>query len=226
MQTKDSLGSFRSLGPFNFPNTEYRRLRFNETFGSSCDCTSDSAVVHNDCFDAARLEGLDKDRIWTAANRASPWRGAPPLRLGRDYIPLDSSPADGPGLRRLRELPSELVALVYEYSSDSLFWRYNACRDTARRLRASAPEVLSISVSMVLGWERGMSPSLASQHNERVKVRLTIDSFGLKRIEKFEEEPRYQQRRTGRHAFIILEPHEARITKVHFKVKSLATGLQ
>lgn len=216
---KDGLRPFRCLDFSNSPNTEDVRLRFDELSGFPDNVASDSATVHNDCFDAVRPRRMDDERLWIAAIRAAPWPHAPHLRLRRDYIPLDPSLADGLGMGGLRKLPSELLALVHERSPDSLFWRYNACLNTARSLRTCAPEELSTSVSKVLAWDRGTSASLVSQPIKHTKVRLTIDAFGLKRIEHFEEDTRYQTRRSTYNAFVILEPHEARSTKVHFKVK-------
>lgn len=222
MQMKDGLKPFRCLDFSNNPNTEDVRLRFDELSGFPDNVASDSASVHNDCFDAVRPRRLDDERLWIAAIRAAPWPHAPHLRLERDYIPLDPSLADGLNMGGLRKLPSELLALVHERSSESLFWRYNACLNTARNLRACVPEELSTSVSRVLKWERGTPPSLVSQTSERTNVRLTIDAFGLKRIEHFEEDTGYQTKPSTYNAFVILEPHEARSTKVHFKVEFMA----
>ena len=217
---KDSRKPFHCLDPCNYPCTEDVRLPREEWPGLLDNAASSAAIVHLDCFEAVRWRRrIDDERLWMAAIRVTPWPWAPTLHLRRNYIPLDSSLADGLGLGILRELPSDIGALVYENSSDCLLWRYNACLNTARRLRAFAPEELSTSASNVVKWERGAPPSLAPQSDERAKVRLTIDAFGLKRIEHFEEDPRHQARRSERHAFIILEPHEARSTKVHFKVK-------
>ena len=213
---KDGQKPFRCLDLSNSPCTEDVRLRREEWPRLFDNAASAAKTVHIDCFDTLRPGSL-----WMAATLVTLWPSAPDLHLKRDYIPLDPSLADGLGLVMLRKLPSEVGALIHEHSSDCLLWRYNACLTTARRLRASFPEELSTSLAHVDGWERGTSPSLASQPKERAKVRLTVDAYGLKKIEHFEEDSRYgsRPRRTDNYAFVILEPHEARSTKVHFKVK-------
>lgn len=110
--------------------------------------------------------------------------------------------------------------MVHEHSSTSLFWRYSAALDLARVLHAVPPNNLSVPLLKVKAWERGARPEVEEIPDRPHDVRLTIDSYGIRRIERLARGSWYQRRRTDHLAFVILEADKVQDITTHFKVCS------
>lgn len=150
----------------------------------------------------------------------TPWRQAPDLFLQvRDITPNISS-ASALGIGRIRDLPPEILRIVHEHSSTSPFWRYSAASDLAQALCSIPPNDLSVPLLRVRAWERGCCPEVEEIADRLHAMRLTIDSYGIRRIERLAGSLRYQQRRTNHLAFVILEADKMQDVTAHFKVCS------
>ena len=185
-----------------------------------CAASTESSTVHSECLKvvAKRLEG---DALWVATQWATPWRQAPDLFLEVRDIAPDKSLASGLGIGKIKDLPPEILGMIHEYSSTSPFWRYSAALDLARVLRAAPPNDLSIPLLRVEAWERGGRPEVGEVPDHRLQaVRLTIDCYGIRRIERLVGSPRYRQRRTDHLAFVILEADKIQEVTARFKVCS------
>lgn len=136
----------------------------------------------------------------------------------RDVVP-DMLLASGLGIGGIGGLPTEVVRMIRDHSSSSLFWRYSAVLDLTRALRAAPSDALSVPLARVRMWERGRHPEIEEAPGRPQAVRLTIDSYGIRRIEALAGSPSYQQRRTDQLAFVILEADKIQGVTAHFKVR-------
>lgn len=183
-----------------------------------CAASTESSTVHSECLEiVAKRQG--KDSLWVATQWVIPWRQAPDLFLERDITP-DISLASHLGIGRIRDLPPEILRMIHGYSSTSLFWRYSAALDLARVLNAAPPNNLSVPLLKVKAWERGARPEVEEIPDRLHDVRLTIDSYGIRRIERLARGSWYQRRRTDHLAFAILEADKVQAITIHFKVCS------
>ncbi|KAH8654723.1 hypothetical protein BGZ61DRAFT_524174 [Ilyonectria robusta] len=176
-------------------------------------------VVH--CFDVvAQRCKLDDylDHLWIATAWRTPWRQAPNLRLEEPAITLDLARADDLGIPRMRVLTPEILRMVHGYSATSLFWRYSGALDLVRRLSTSSlDELLSVPLCTVSAWKRG-PPVLSKTVRQLPVFRLTIDSYGIREIERLPERPRFQRWRTDSLAFVILEQSYLQGVTARFKI--------
>lgn len=201
-----------------------------------CDSDAETATVHSDCLQLfAREYKLEDvlDRLWVIAAWRSPWRGAHNLRLAeaRLFMP-DLSAAEALDLLKLRDLPPEILNWIRIYSPTSLFWRYSSVLELARGLsKAAASEsackdILSIPLPLIWTWKRGelpvsIAPSEVSAPAISPKapiIRLTIDSYGLREVERLQEKPPYRTWRSDHLAYVIVEEHSLKHAVMHFKV--------
>lgn len=108
-------------------------------------------------------------------------------------------------LPELLGMPPEIKQMVQGYSQSSLFWRLTAALDLAMRFNAMPPSNFSsVPVRQVAEWERGCVPTQSQALGHVPVVRLTIDSRGIRKLERLPAgEPQYSSRRSNNLIFII-----------------------
>ncbi|SPO07084.1 uncharacterized protein DNG_09778 [Cephalotrichum gorgonifer] len=170
-----------------------------------CAASPEAATLHLECFEAFRqayapVDALD--RLWRAASWRRPWRSAPAVVLPeRGTIGAVEAVAAKCGLPELSRMPPEIIHMVRGYSESALFWRLVAALDLAVQFKTGPPGSLhSVALFQVAGWKRGCgSPPTSSDDLDGHRViRLTIDSRGIKEIERLPaSEPHYSSQSGG-----------------------------
>ena len=148
------------------------------------------------------------DRLWRAASWRKPWRDAPVLVLPEEAAASLSSVAivaEKHGLPELSRMPPEIQRMVRDYSTPALFWRLTAALDLAARFEnGPASDMVSLSLRDVAGWERGSDPARSEDLLRLLPItRLTIDSWGLRKLERLQYKPRFSNRRFDNMVFIV-----------------------
>lgn len=158
-----------------------------------CNATDESVTVHLDCI---RLFGKtcsaqDKfRRLWIAGTRMYPWRDTQSLMLDPVlYAPTDMI-SSAAGFQRT--LLPEVAGLIGSHlQSNHILLRFCKVIQLARYLSLAEPgKAVTYPLCEVLSWSRGTSPILAKQGQiiDR-RMRLTIDSRGIKSIERVSDSP-------------------------------------
>lgn len=239
--TQDSSACRLTSTPFRYPMAEFSSYYVDGWFLcrlSYCHETEkspESVTLHHDCFEilGQAYEGADKlDRLWTFALWRKPWRQA-----SRIFLPQRPdicsrglrTVAKKLGLPFLEMFPVEIACIVCEYSEAAPFWRLASALDLAGEFSATevAGNTTSHALRRVASWERGREPVLCREQRRLPIIRLTIDTFGIKRIERLpDDEPPYSRTRFDELAFVI--EHQADIgpgrVAVLFKVGVYLTG--
>ncbi|RDA88404.1 hypothetical protein CP532_5569 [Ophiocordyceps camponoti-leonardi (nom. inval.)] len=214
-------GSFRitSSGGFEIPydeNLEYCR----DPDCSYCLSAPDSCTVHVLCLklfirqpdfkkEADPKEITDKlRRLWVAATWTSPWHGA----IAPDVEPYVHYRSDRDLRGMLDHLPQimslipELSSMIWEFCASSSLWLYSAVLDLYDELSVSKlRRQPSIPLIKIKSWARSHQP----EYNDNTTtpgsdfLRLTIDSRGLRRIERLKERPSRNNSRSDFKAFIV-----------------------
>jgi hypothetical protein len=113
-----------------------------------------------------------------------PWRQAPDRFLDVRDITPDISLASRLGIGRIRYLPPELLHIAYKHLLASLFWGYSVALDLALVLCTTLPSELSVPLLRARAWERGGCLEVEEILDRLHAVRLIIDSYGIRRIER------------------------------------------
>ncbi|KAM4066686.1 hypothetical protein HRG_000747 [Hirsutella rhossiliensis] len=163
-----------------------------------CAAAPESATLHTDCLSVFRAKSRALDaksslaRLWTAATWRSPWHRAPVLHLlpAVDVSAGLAHAAAAWNLPQLPRLPPELVGMIHRQSHQSPLWRHSSASELACALsEAYDHEPLTVPFNRIEHWRRGELPKTAEAPrggtNEGL-VRLTIDSHGLRRIERLQ----------------------------------------
>lgn len=185
--------------------------------------------MHSDCFEfVAQRCRLDDylDHLWVVTAWRTPWRKAPHLRLEETAVTPDFSMLDDVGISRMRLLPPEVLQMVHGHSATNLFWRYSAASELAKRLNAAlSDQLLSIPLCTISTWNRGGEPVITETDYHLPIVRLTIDSRGIKKIERLPEYPWFKRWRTDGLAFVILHQSCLEGVTAHLKVITLPSQI-
>ncbi|KFA81328.1 hypothetical protein S40288_08298 [Stachybotrys chartarum IBT 40288] len=78
-------------------------------------------------------------------------------------------------------------------------------------------DLISIPLSEILAWERGGLPVLAYATPPKPIVRLTIDSHGVRKVERLPKKPLYRGQRSDSAVFVILEENSLKRITMHCK---------
>lgn len=181
-------------------------------------------MVHADCLELFLRECTASEplnQLLAVAAWRVPWRWAPHLFLDdADVLLPTSSVAEGIGMPGLGLLPLEIIQAIRNYSADSFYWRYITALDLGRYLSAFAPEsLISAPLNAISTWDRGAGLDLAVASPQRPFMRFTIDSHGIKRIERLPIKPLYSGwRRSESKTFVILSESQLERITIHFKV--------
>lgn len=186
--------------------------------------------IHSDCLNLFREECKTEDaldRLWRAAVSRSPWRGAPNFDLDQDTkltVELVHEKAKSFGVSGLTLLPPELILMIRDYSKSGMFWRYISALSFSRELSAapintdlsSAPT--SMPLDSISAWVRGREPLSFQSPDHLPLVRLTVDSRGIRQIERLPHRPSFHPWRSDNMAFAIQEESQLKDITTQFKV--------
>ena len=148
------------------------------------------------------------DRLWRAASWRVPWRDAPAVVLPEEAAASPRSVAivaEKHGLPELAGMPPEIQRMVRDYSASALFWRLTAALDLAARFESGPTvDLVSLPLRDVVSWERGSDPARSEDLLHHLPIiRLTIDSRGLRKLERLQDKPRFSHRRFDNMVFIV-----------------------
>ncbi|KAF5006175.1 hypothetical protein FDECE_7450 [Fusarium decemcellulare] len=227
----DSTACSKRLGPWIFPNYGHR-LRGIETVSicrkpdcSRCTVSAEASTVHSDCFEfvarRCKLDDYNLDYLWVVTAWRAPWRQAPHFGL-RDTEVVEP---DWPVLdcldisRNLALLPPEILGTIRRYSATSILWRFNAASKLTRQFPvALSDSLLSIPLYTIAAWKRGGQPVTTEGHQLPI-IRLTIDSWGIREVERLPSYPQFKTWRTDSLVFVILDQAYLKDVTALFKVK-------
>lgn len=206
-----------STRPFLYPGNDYRLRAIDGWFlcrrprCQQCAASPEAATTHLECFELftrtyTRVDALE--RLWREASWRKPWRQAPAIVLPEVTNVTSgavTTVAKRYGLPELLRMPPEIRQLVRDYSQSSLFWRLIAALDLATQFDAiPLSNFSSIPLRQVAEWERGCVPIQSEALDHLPIVRLTIDSRGIRKLERQPAgEPRYSSRRFDNMVFVI-----------------------
>ncbi|CAH0048133.1 unnamed protein product [Clonostachys solani] len=178
-----------------------------------CKHASRAVGVHSDCFALFQQECVLEDaldRLWVAVLSRSPWWFALNARVDRRAdcpLELIHEKADKFGLSAWRLLPPELTHMIQDSSESALFWLYLSAlsfiRDLPGEDSSDGSSHISVPLSNVLAWTRGSAPIITLEEEGPPIVRLTSDCRGLKRVERLDNMPTYQDWRSDTMEFAI-----------------------
>lgn len=231
----NSTAFSQRLGPYIFPGYGHRIrgkdgiLLCRKPACSLCAVSPEASTVHSDCYEfVAQRSNVDRslDYLWVVTAWRTPWRRAPKFRLEETVVKSDWSVFDHVNISRMRLLPPEILKMIYEYSATSIIWRFNAASEVIQRLTIpSSDHLLSIPLHKVSAWKRsGQLRTTETAHNLQV-VRLTIDSQGIREVERLPGNPPFRRWRTDDLVFVTLNHELLDGAITHFKFGSLRLEL-
>ncbi|EHK48111.1 hypothetical protein TRIATDRAFT_165237, partial [Trichoderma atroviride IMI 206040] len=175
---------------------------------SQCnDGALDAATIHVDCYNLFRQRckaGDSLHRLWLTAAWRRPWHGAPSFRLAPDADANKTMQlaATACSLPQLTALPAEILHIIGAYAQPSPLSRYRTVIDLAAdwdgRALSWQP---SLPLSRIVSWERDSNAVVES--GLVPIVRITIDCWGLKRIEKLADYPPFAGKRSDTEVYIV-----------------------
>lgn len=128
------------------------------------------------------------------------------------------------GVPLLHTLPQELLEIIRSHSQHSLLWRCIPVLRLAAHISATTPEpLLPLPLRDLHYWERnGMLQRVTASHSPLPTLRLTVDSGGIRKVERLLDRPQYAGECTSRSAFIVVHEDSASGVVAQLKVRSLA----
>ncbi|MBE3041144.1 hypothetical protein IMZ48_00865 [Candidatus Bathyarchaeota archaeon] len=214
-----STGGWLSTRPFLFPDYSHTSRAVDgwslcrRPGCIQCAVSPEAATTHIECFELFTRTYMQidaRDRLWRAAAWRKPWREVPTMVLREDeHVTAESvaTVAKEYGLPQLPGLPVEIRQIIRSHSESALFWRLTAALDLAAQFHATpTSDHTSVPLRDVTGWERGCLPSLSKDSHHLRIIRITIDSCGIKKLERLPAgEPRYSNRRFDTKVFVIMD---------------------
>ncbi|EGX91146.1 hypothetical protein CCM_05304 [Cordyceps militaris CM01] len=179
---------------------------------SKCVGELESVTVHRDCFQlflqqTREHKHITAHHLWYAAHARYPWRGFWPLPLtilDHDAASLALAHAATHWHMPWDMLPSELMLLICDNLRHTTFWRYALAKEFIRKLIAGANVSMpSMTVLSQIGsWQRG-SAYRPAMPGDGSYFRLTIDSYGLREIERLADVPPRSPIRSETYAYVV-----------------------
>lgn len=179
--------------------------------------------MHVDCYNLFRQRCKASDslyRLWLSAAWRRPWLSAPSLRLAPDADVNETMQlaAAACSLPQLTAVPAEILHMIGEYAQPSPLSRYRTVIDLAAdwngRELSWQP---SLPLSKIASWERDRHAVVKSDLLPIVKI--TIDCWGLKRIERLTDYPPFAGNRSDTEVYIIETQDRLRDVTVQFQVR-------
>lgn len=184
--------------------------------------------MHSDCFKLFKeMCTLEKalPRLWTIAAWKNPWRRAPPINFCTIKTEISRKALSGAAekccILELNKLPLEILEMVRDLSCDATFWRYISVLGLAEQVSATqAEDLVEAPINQISFWERG-TRHLQMAHKASPQIlRLSIDSRGIRRVERLREYTDPAGMASGCFAFIIEDEKDLRGVIAQFKVFS------
>ncbi|KAL7932360.1 hypothetical protein V8C35DRAFT_308166 [Trichoderma chlorosporum] len=226
--------AIRVVCPQQFPGDQDRRLSPRESrrrsffnwdrFDVTYEEEPESATIHTDCFNLFRRSCTDEQaihRLLLAAVWRSPWAGAAKFEVATTYdvtglIQLAAKACDMP---RLETMPTELKGLVWQelITQPSTVTRYHSVMSLAAdSSRQDFNQQATVPIGNVGPWERGQAPANEEQDLAPF-IRITIDSQGLKRIERLAQRPELISQASDTELYIVENQADLESIKVQFQ---------
>ena len=156
------------------------------------------AVIHYECYIVFIAELKNRmpkaaalGKLWRLSSWRKPWKMAPELHLKQpDYLHIDLD-WERLGLMagglRLSQLPIELLIEIWELSSNAMLWRVAAVLHSTST-KHSLP-LITTPLNKIQCWSRydKNGPQLTQEPGGQ--IRLIIDSFGIRAVDRFEKPP-------------------------------------
>lgn len=181
--------------------------------------------MHFECYEfIAQRSNIDRslDYLWVVTAWRTPWGRAPKFRLEEKVVKSVSSVFNHVNIPRIRSLPPEILQIIYEYSATSIIWRFNTASEVIQRLTIpSSDHLLSIPLHKVSAWKRSGQPRTTETAHNLPVVRLTIDSQGIREVERLPGNPPFRRWRTDDFVFVTLNHEFLDGAVAHFKVTRL-----
>lgn len=181
-------------------------------------------MMHTECFELFKQqrhchEPGTMDQLWRFSAWRKPWKQAPSLLLPENRETISNASlatmAKVYGLPRLSDLPYEICSLIRQHSASALLWRFASVLDIATQLSVVTchePERMPL---VSISWERGKRPVTGEPSIQNVLV--TIDSRGIRNIERFEDGQHFNQGRSDKLVFMVHRASEPDL-EVNFQV--------
>jgi hypothetical protein len=219
--------------PFAFPEPGFLsiikvdgRLLCHYPDCSKCAASPEFALVHFDCYEIFKqrcsVSASDAlSRLWPFAAWASPWRGAQPIHLSAPLVDMGTlgTIARSWGLPLLSTLPLELLEIIRRYSKHSPLWGFITVLQVAAQVSATEPgPLITVPLRDVLVWERdGKLERTTASRPVPSTLRLTVDSAGIRKVERLPGLPSYTGECTNCSAFTV--QNETSISNVVVQLK-------
>ncbi|KAF4447425.1 hypothetical protein F53441_9036 [Fusarium austroafricanum] len=136
--------------------------------------------------------------IWVASAWKFPCLHDPPQLqpqldlIDNALVSIRPSTAENLGMPQLASLPPEVIRVIRDYIPHNLFWRIKT-------------------------WKRGQQVEYEESNSESSVIRLTIDCYGLKEIQKLEDWPEYGRVRSKACVYSFWAISGAKLSLIHFK---------
>lgn len=184
----------------------------------------ESVTVHADCLSmfGKSCSATDKyRRLWIAGTRIYPWRNVAPLELDPGCCAPPELISSAAGLHRtlLPELADIIGGYLQPHHALLRFW--SVLRLAKELSTAEMDSAVTYPLCEVLSWSRGASPTLVEQGQAaNPRVRLTIDSRGIERIERVSDHSQETTRdlSTNSHAYVVELVEQLSGVSIEFQV--------
>jgi hypothetical protein len=134
---------------------------------------------------------------------------------------MDESVFEALNISRMKMLPTEILNMIRDYSDTSMIWRIRTVSGLVERFSvATTRQFLSFPLQTVSAWQRGGQPVIADTTDMLPIMRLTIDSRGLREIERLKESPKFKTRRTEDCVFVVLSRDSLEGINAQFQVRT------
>lgn len=190
---------------------------------SICAASPEISVTHSDCYNLL-TQSCDVsnhlDYLWILTAWRAPWRQAPYFHLRDAITKTGESVFEALNMSSMRKLPAEILNMIRDYSASSMIWRFQTVSGLAERFPTTTTDhLLSLPLQTVSAWKRGGQVMTAERADMLPVMRLTIDSWGIREIERLVESPEFGRRRTDGLVFVLLSHQSLKGINAKFKVK-------
>jgi hypothetical protein len=120
----------------------------------------------------------------------------------------------------MRRLPAEILSMIRDYSASNMIWRFQTVSGLIERFPiATTGPLLSLPLQTVSAWKRGGRVTTVERPDILPVMCLTIDSWGIREIERLAESLEFGRRRTDGLVFVVLSHESLEGINARFKVK-------
>lgn len=189
-----------------------------------CLANTESATIHADClalFSRHCVAGDKLHRLWAASTAMAPWRHCVPL-----VLPYEGQLGDLRCVSKVLEMPKlnclpvELAEMIATHVGPHIIWRYRTVIERATSLSSAHPNETPKTVFLgdLLGWSRQSEAHTYDQAPSAAYIRLTIDSCGIKQIDRISApEPLPKSKPTPFHLYITEDATTLALVQARFE---------